>query len=100
MGLLQQNKQKFYLKTESNRVLKGAFMNFAEAAKNEAKKTFTENGATAFNTSSDALVDLFGTIGALREVDETRITRLFDEAYKVDPLIATKILFYARDIRE
>ena len=74
-------------------------MNFAEAVKNESKKTYTENGATAFNTSSNALVDLFSTIGALRNADYERITRLFSEAYEEDKLIATKILFYARDIR-
>ena len=42
---------------------------------------------------------MFGTIGALRKADEDRITSLFEEAYKENPLLATKILFYARDIR-
>lgn len=74
-------------------------MNFAEAMKQEQKWTRTENGAVALKTTDDALLDLFGTIGALRNADETRITSLFEEAYKADPLIATKILFYARDIR-
>ena len=74
-------------------------MNFAEAMKNETKWTRTENGAVALNTTSNACLDLFGTIGALRGADETRITRLFEEAYKENPLLATKILFYARDIR-
>ena len=75
-------------------------MNFSEAAKNESKKTFTENGATAFNTTDNALVDLFSTIGSLRNTSDDRVTRLFSEAYKIDPLMATKILYYARDIRE
>ena len=74
-------------------------MNFAEAIKNETKWTRTENGAVALNTTSNACLDLFGTIGALRGADETRIARLFEEAYKENPLLATKILFYARDIR-
>lgn len=74
-------------------------MNFAEAMKQEQKWTRTENGAVALNTTDDALLDLFGTIGALREADETRITSLFEEAYQANPLYATKILFYARDIR-
>ena len=74
-------------------------MNFAEAMKNEQKWTRTENGAVALNTTSDACLDLFGTIGSLREANETRITSLFEEAYKENPLLATKILFYARDIR-
>ena len=74
-------------------------MNFAEAMKNEQKWTRTENGAVALNTTSNACLDLFGTIGSLREANETRITSLFEEAYKENPLLATKILFYARDIR-
>jgi len=74
-------------------------MNFANAIKNETKWTHTENGAVALKTTDDALLDLFGTIGALREADETRITSLFEEAYQANPLYATKILFYARDIR-
>ena len=74
-------------------------MNFAEAIKNETKWTRTENGAVALNTTGTACLDLFGTIGALRKADEDRITSLFEEAYKENPLLATKILFYARDIR-
>ena len=74
-------------------------MNFAQAIKNETKWTRTENGAVALKTTDDALLDLFGTIGALREADEARITSLFEEAYQANPLYATKILFYARDIR-
>lgn len=74
-------------------------MNFAEAIKNETKWTRTENGAVALNTTGTACLDLFGTIGALRTADETRITSLFEEAYKENPLLATKILFYARDVR-
>lgn len=74
-------------------------MNFANAIKNETKWTRTENGAVALNTTDDALLDLFGTIGALREADEARITGLFEEAYQANPLYVTKILFYARDIR-
>lgn len=75
-------------------------MNFAEAMRNESHKTFTENGATAYNTTSNACVDLFGTIGALRARRDVEIESLFAEAYKEDRLRATKILFYARDIRE
>lgn len=74
-------------------------MNFANAIKNETKWTRTENGAVALKTTDDALLDLFGVIGALRNADEPRITSLFEEAYQANPLYATKILFYARDIR-
>lgn len=74
-------------------------MDFANAMKQENKFTRTENGAVALNTTSDARLDLFGTIGSLRDDDENRITTLFSEAYTQDKLFATKIVFYARDIR-
>ena len=74
-------------------------MNFAEAIKNETKWTHTENGAVALNTTGTACLDLFGVIGALRGADESRVTSLFEKAYKENPLLATKILFYARDVR-
>ena len=74
-------------------------MDFANAIKEEGKFIRTENGAVALNTTSDARLDLFGTIGALRDADENRITTLFSEAYAQDKLFATKIIFYARDIR-
>lgn len=74
-------------------------MDFVNAMKEENKFTRTENGAIALNTTSDARLDLFGTIGALRDADENRIQTLFAEAYAQDSLFATKIVFYARDIR-
>lgn len=74
-------------------------MNFASVMKNEAAWTRTENGAIAKNTTGNACLDLFGSIGALRNADDSRIETLFEKAYREDPLIATKILFYARDIR-
>ena len=74
-------------------------MNFAEAMRENGKFTRTENGAVALSTTGDARLDLFGTIGSLREADENRITTLFAEAYAQDKLFATKIAFYARDIR-
>ena len=74
-------------------------MNFAEAAKKNGSFTRTENGAVALNTTGSKLLDFYATVGSLREADENRITRLFADAYKENPLLATKIVFYARDIR-
>ncbi len=74
-------------------------MTFAEAAKMNAAFTRTENGAVALNTTGDARLDFFGTAGALRTAEKERITRLFSEAWKADPLFAAKIVFYARDVR-
>ena len=75
-------------------------MGFADEMRKEAAFTRTENGAVALNTTGDACLDLFSTIGALRNKEESRIQSLFAEAYKENPLFATKIVFYARDIRE
>lgn len=75
-------------------------MSFADAMREQGSFTRTENGAVALNTTGDALLDLFGTIGSLRSADDNRINTLFAEAYEQDALFATKILFYARDIRE
>ena len=74
-------------------------MSFAERFREESRITYTENGALALNTTDDARLDLFGTIGALRNANEERIVTLFTEAYKVAPLFAVKTIFYARDIR-
>ena len=77
-------------------------MSFANALRNDGAKTFTENGMAAYNTTFDACLDLFAVIGALRNeqrIDYKRAEELFVEAMKEDPLVATKIVFYARDIR-
>lgn len=74
-------------------------MSFAEFMRREGRFTRTENGAVALKTTGDACLDLFSTVGSLREADESRIQTLFAEAYREDALFATKIVFYARDIR-
>lgn len=76
-------------------------MNFGDVMRMEQKNvTRTENGALALRSTQDACLDLFATIGALREADNDRIIRGFEDAYAQNPLMATKILFYGRDIRE
>ena len=59
----------------------------------------TENGAFALSTTHKSLLDLFGTIGALRRRDDSDVINLFTKAYVEDRLLAMKILFYARDVR-
>ena len=60
-------------------------MDFAKAARMTSKFTRTENGALALNTTGDARLDLYATIGALRDADGERVCRLFSEAYREDP---------------
>lgn len=70
--------------------------NFVEAMRSG---TMTENGGFAWSDPSNDLVKLFGLVGALRNRDEKEIENLFASAWRVDPLTALKICFYARDIR-
>lgn len=74
-------------------------MDFAEWIREQATKTYTENGAAARNTTGDARLDLFATIGSLRERTRKELSFCL-RTYQADPLFALKILFYVRDIRE
>lgn len=60
--------------------------------------TYTENGALALNTSNSALVDCFAQCGASRGRPYGSV-ELFKAACKEDLLLATKLMFYVRDIR-
>lgn len=70
-----------------------------EALKNQANKTYTENGAVTNRSTGKDCLDLFATIGALRRADEEKIVTRFMRAYAEDADIAMKILFFSRDIR-
>lgn len=67
--------------------------------KEESNKTYTENGAYTNATSQSDCLDLFATIGAIRRVSDSEIESRFVRAYTENKNIATKILFFARDIR-
>ena len=76
-------------------------MNFAQAMYREGTHKLTENGAFAYNsTAQGAMLDLFSQIGALRTRTEREIEQKFAAAFKEDKLLATKMMFYAGDIRE
>ena len=76
-------------------------MNFANAMYRAGSEKLTENGAFAYDsTAQGALLDLFSQIGALRPRTEDEIARKFAAAFKEDKLLATKMMFYAGDIRQ
>ena len=76
-------------------------MNFATAMHREGTHKLTENGAYAYDsTAQGALLDLFSQIGALRPRTEREIENKFAAAFHEDKLLATKMLFYAGDIRQ
>ena len=70
-----------------------------QIAKEESSMKRTENGAFAYNTTNNSLVDLFAVIGALRPRTESEIRDKFANAFNQDALLATKMLFYAGNIR-
>ena len=74
-------------------------MNFAESVKNTTDTKLTENGAVAYSTRGNALTDLFAQIGALRPRAAHEIADKFAAAFAAYPLLATKMLFYAGNVR-
>lgn len=67
--------------------------------KNTANRTLTENGAAALSTTGSNCLDLFASIGALRNKNEQNIVNRFVRAFSENRDMALKLLFYARDIR-
>ncbi len=67
--------------------------------KNEANRTLTENGAATLRSTGSDCLDLFATIGALRNAEDQEIIVRFARAYAEDRDLAMKMLFYSRDIR-
>lgn len=72
-----------------------SFMNDLEI---ETSTTLTENGGRALSTTGDKLLNLFAVLGALLS-RPTDIIDKFSAAYAENADLATKMAFYARDIR-
>jgi len=67
--------------------------------KKEANATLTENLAVTHATTMSDCLDLFATIGALRNAPDEEVTTRFVRAFAENPDIAVKTLFFARDVR-
>jgi hypothetical protein len=65
----------------------------------QTNDTRTENGMVTNSTSLSSCVDFFFTAGAMRKEEEQRIVNKFVKAFNEDPLVALKLLFWARDVR-
>ena len=61
--------------------------------------TLTDNGMVTNPTSLSKCVDLFFSIGSMRGKSKDKVVNLFNEAYNENPLVASKILFWVRDVR-
>lgn len=74
--------------------------NFLNDMKKQTSFTTTENGAIAYDTTQNGLLDFFAEASALRNSNSSKMIELFEKAYAEDPTLAMKCLFYTRDIRE
>ncbi len=59
----------------------------------------TENGATSFKSTLNAVYDLFALGGAYRKRSDEDCILLFKNAFEEDETLALKCLFYLRDAR-
>ena len=59
----------------------------------------TSNGMGALGTTLNECVNLFFQIGAMRGKSKKALLHLFSKAYNENPLVATKVLFWVRDVR-
>lgn len=70
-----------------------------DIVKTDENVTLTENGMVTNPTTLNKCVDLFFSIGAMRGKSKDKVVSLFNEAYKENPLMAAKLLFWSRDVR-
>lgn len=73
---------------------------FVQAMQVQGNFTRTENGAVTNRSTLNDILDFFGAGGALRARPEQDIINLFTRAFAQDKLVALKILFYFRDVRQ
>lgn len=73
---------------------------FVQAMQVQANYGLTENNALTNKSTLNHVLDWFGAGGALRQRQPQDVINLFSRAYAQDKLLAMKILFYFRDIRQ
>jgi len=74
-------------------------MKFNEVMSVVSNQKLTENGAIAYSTLNNPLLDLFAQAGALRPRTEKEIEDKFEAAFNTDRGLALKMLFYIGNIR-
>ena len=71
-----------------------------EHLKQEANYTLTENSALTLKSTGSHCLDLFASVGALRNSQPHEIRTRFLRAFAENPDLAVRTAFYARDIRQ
>lgn len=62
-------------------------------------RTVTTNGEVAHKTTNNSVLDLFSRGGAMRTASDSDLLLMFNKAMAEDSLLATKTMFYLRDVR-
>lgn len=70
-----------------------------DSMKDENNLTYTENGDKAYKTMLNPLLDFLFKSGTMREAEEIDIVKSFLLAFQENPVYATRLAFYTRDIR-
>lgn len=73
--------------------------NFFDLMKEVNDFTYTENGAGAYRSTGDAVLDAFGSLGGMMHSDAHTILQTFYKAFNADRSLSMRMLFYFRDIR-
>ena len=74
-------------------------MSFINGFNNMIDITRTENGAIAYESTGNPLLDMFGKIGGMRRSDEKEIIDLYLKARAYDKELADNCILYCRSIR-
>jgi len=75
------------------------YSDFLDALKEINNYTYTENGAVALKSTGNAVLDAFGSLGAMKDRSAEDILNTFYRAFNEDRQLSMKLLFYIRDIR-
>lgn len=75
-------------------------MNFSDAFKMAATEKITENGGKAYSSTGSNLLDLFSTVGGLRNVPDATIIDMFKKSRDEDKELADNLVLYSRNIRD
>lgn len=72
---------------------------FTKVMNHEGNLRFTENGAAAYATTNNPLLDCNFAVTNWRFSDEDEIISMFSQAYNADPIMAITWAFFLRDCR-